>query len=778
MDVMTASYRIDRNTGKAVVWIFARDKSCPEKRQIIKVTDFQPFFYRPATADEPGAIQDIWGRWVAVEHVGIPTETRAARDKYKDLYTCQADIPFAYNYLLVNKVVCGFRIEGGRIIPQEHDNIPPRILYLDIEVKSPKEKFPYATEAAYPIVTIQCWDSYTRKKTLFTWGVTVLDEDQQNYPDEMSMFLAWVDYMQVVDPDIITAWNGEMFDFAYLDKRAENIGITRIYYRISPMYYAHWFTEDMGHGFRKAEYKVKGREVIDFMRAYQKWHKAQGEPETLDYKVCTANETGFKYTDYGDQIDRLWNEDHATLVEYIRNEALSFQKWHDTVGIIQDLDSRRRITGGFTRAVMDNSRAVDSLALYLTDCPLPTKSGRAKGKTPDIEELEQNKFQGATVIQPPLGLHENVVAFDLKALYPTLIMYIMPTIFKDKRAKLLAKIARVLVDGREKFRTARKKAYAAGQDIRLLEGYEVNYKFLACSEYGVTGYPGFRLFDKHYAETITGLGRELIIYMRDELKKIGYVIVYGDTDSVWVKMKTKNIVEAKQIERYINDRLFVKSRFYFAAHPPEVKMEKFCASIFFAPKRGKTQIAAKKRYVAHVIWDEGKVVDKMLIKGFETRRSDSPKVLKKIMAKFLEGVVRKKDVKGAISYLREEWEGFDKYQPIDVAIPKGVDHRKAYKTTNRWLTGCGYMTEEFGWQFREDQKPRLLYVKKVHGHPPTESLCIVEGKDLPKEVDIDWEKMREKILQKKFLDIVEYIGGSWNDIKREKTKQMKLEGFA
>lgn len=782
MDLMNATYRATRSSGLSVL-LYAREKEHPEIRKRISISGWLPRFYEPAFPGESGAIQDIDDKWVKLKFTDFPWEVSKIRVgiiKEKG-FVDQADIAYAWNYLLWHKVICSFELGmDENAIPAEPGNIPCRVLYLDIEVSSPPEIFPKPEDADYPIVTIQCWDSLTRKIKIFTYRVTILDPHQVNFDTERSMVLAFIEYLkEEIDPDVISPWNGILFDMPYLHNRCKKLGLEREWETISPVFKVRWIPKGIGE--RGADFTISGRDIIDLMVAYRKWKKAKGEPDTLDYKICTRKECGFEYEDYGDQIERLWIHDHNTLIEYCRNEALSFQYWHDKVRLIQELDKRRRITGGSIRNALENSKGIDSVALYLTDCPLPTKHPPDK---------KQEKFQGAMVIEPTPGMKRNVACYDLKSLYPTLIMYILPQLFPTKRAKLLAKVARVLSDGREVYRKERKRLHALGQDENDASMMEINYKFLACSEYGVTGYSGFRLFDLDYARTITKVGRELITYMVEQLERIGYKVCYGDTDSVWVILKTLQISEGLWLEQFINDRLFVKSKWYSATYPPTVKFEKLCDEMFFVPPRKKKVSggAAKKRYVGHVIWDEGNIVDDVMIKGLEPKSSAASTFTRRVMTRFFELLmgVEIKDANGkvilkkerneqaAIDFLKRSYNMVDKCPAYIVGIPRGTDFHKTYKTRNRWLEGCIYMTQNYSWRWRDDQKPKILYTLRIPGHPNADAVCTTDGRDLPKEIEIDWEKMKDRILKKKFKDILEGLGRSWSEIQQPK-EQKKLE---
>ena len=60
-------------------------------------------------------------------------------------------------------------------------------------------------------------------------------------------------------------------------------------------------------------------------------------------------------------------------------------------------------------------------------------------------------------------------------------------------------------------------------------------KILMNSFYGVLGTPACRFYNPALANSITGLGRELLLWSKHWFEQAGYVVLYGDTDSLFVQ---------------------------------------------------------------------------------------------------------------------------------------------------------------------------------------------------------------------------------------------------
>ncbi|MCD6094497.1 hypothetical protein J7J39_01150, partial [bacterium] len=120
-----------------------------------------------------------------------------------------------------------------------------------------------------------------------------------------------------------------------------------------------------------------------------------------------------------------------------------------------------------------------------------------------------------------------------------------------------------------------------------------------------------------------------------------FVVVYGDTDSAFLKPKKgKEKTFKKDIEKFlekINKTL---------PGIIELDLQGFYKRGIFIPK-GLIKGTAKKRYA--LLDEKGK----LLIRGLETVRKDWCNLAKELQRKVLEFVLEKQDLKGAIKYSKE-----------------------------------------------------------------------------------------------------------------------------
>lgn len=150
-------------------------------------------------------------------------------------------------------------------------------------------------------------------------------------------------------------------------------------------------------------------------------------------------------------------------------------------------------------------------------------------------------------------------------------------------------------------------------------GRNGTFQWVGQSFYGYTGWAGARWYKRECAEATTAWGRTLVRQVVEDAKKAGLEVLYGDTDSLFLKNdpRIRGFVDA------VNERL-----------PLELDVQSHFDVIFFT--------GAKKRYAG--LTREGKVV----VRGLEVRRGDWCELAKELQEEVLEQVLKKRDPKAAV----------------------------------------------------------------------------------------------------------------------------------
>jgi DNA polymerase-2 len=129
-------------------------------------------------------------------------------------------------------------------------------------------------------------------------------------------------------------------------------------------------------------------------------------------------------------------------------------------------------------------------------------------------------------------------------------------------------------------------------------------KILMNSFYGVLGTPACRFFNPALANSITGMGKEMLLWSKRWFEAAGFEVLYGDTDSLFVRSGHVDadaaLAAAAQLvaelnadlDAHIAERWNVRSRL-------ELEFEKLYAKLFL-PRARHSARGASKRYAGLV----------------------------------------------------------------------------------------------------------------------------------------------------------------------------------
>ena len=196
----------------------------------------------------------------------------------------------------------------------------------------------------------------------------------------------------------------------------------------------------------------------------------------------------------------------------------------------------------------------------------------------------RGNLSGALVLEPVVGLHKGVVVVDFASLYPSIIInynLCYTTIclkknentreiitregvyyFDKKRKGILPQIEEELIKTRktvkEELSELKKKEKETGQKnfrCQVLDARQLALKITANSIYGALGADNGKRVLAPVASCITGIGRDLLTQVREMVKNRGYKVVYGDTDSLMIKLPSNIMNDTKTFLSYFCDDL-------------------------------------------------------------------------------------------------------------------------------------------------------------------------------------------------------------------------------
>ena len=183
------------------------------------------------------------------------------------------------------------------------------------------------------------------------------------------------------------------------------------------------------------------------------------------------------------------------------------------------------------------------------------KKGKNEKKTEKNEQVENNdnndnddKSQEGKTDDEKSELNEEGEEEEIK------VVQINDKIRYKSPAAILPSILEYLVGERK----AVKKMQKVEKDKfknSLLDIKQKSLKISANSLYGYLGYKNSRFYSKEIAALITKTGRKILRNAAKIVTKLGYTIIYGDTDSVMVNTLTQDIKEAVEIGKKLNQAI-------------------------------------------------------------------------------------------------------------------------------------------------------------------------------------------------------------------------------
>jgi len=436
-------------------------------------------------------------------------------------------------------------------------------------------------------------------------------------PHEKDLLLAFLDIMKILDPDIIIGWHVIGFDLVFLEKKyqAQRLKFSLGRDNGPPK------IKEINKGRFTAH--INGRIVIDgppaLRNAFYSFENFRLETVATQL-LGTGKDIGEK-EDKVAEIERRFQEDKKGLALYNLMDCILVSDIFEKTGLI-DLTFKRAVISGLA---MD--RVGMSVAAF--DHFMLPKIHRKGLVAPNVKDIEnQGHGSGGWVFAKEPGFYEHIAVFDFKSLYPSIIQTFKIGPLSRLKADIqsldtpvnisFSRQMHVLPDYITQLMDKRDQAKRMN-DSHLSQAI----KILMNSFYGVMGTLGCRFYHPDLPRAITGTGQWILKTTRNFLEQQGYGVIYGDTDSLFVQLKTRELSNcdgaAGKLAIHINDFLTKKftTEFDLDSHL-EIEFEK-CFTRFFLPAIRGGGSGAKKRY-AGLVNKNNK--EELLFTGLEFVRSD------------------------------------------------------------------------------------------------------------------------------------------------------------
>jgi DNA polymerase elongation subunit (family B) len=299
----------------------------------------------------------------------------------------------------------------------EWDQSKINIAVIDIEVGS-ENGFPDPYKANEPITAISIKKLNGEMKV---YGCQEFHNQQSNVSyikcaDEWTLCKSFLKDWVEDYPDVITGWNTKFFDIPYLINRFTKLLGEDEMKKLSPWNMVNERNTNI-KGRELTAYEILGVSSLDYIELY-KWYAPGGKSQE-NYRLdnianVELGESKLSYDEY-DNLHQLYRLNYQKFIEYNIKDVELIEKLEDKLKLIEL---------GLTLAYDTKSNYDDIFAQTRMWDALIYNNLIEKGIVVPPREISEKdeRFEGAYVKEPQIGMHNWVASFDLNSLYPHLMM--------------------------------------------------------------------------------------------------------------------------------------------------------------------------------------------------------------------------------------------------------------------------------------------------------------------------------------------------------------------
>ncbi|RLI81948.1 hypothetical protein DRP04_05040 [Archaeoglobales archaeon] len=446
----------------------------------------------------------------------------------------------------------------------------PNKIWVDIEVDSRKGIWPeFPNPPAQPILSIgfvtrnaEYWYSSESEKD------TILDflKDAKKFP-------LWI------------GWNSDKFDRPYLELRMKQLGIRQ---------------------------KIEPCQWLDLLLILKEFTMKEPKHLKLDYWAKKLLGIGKLVEEpNAEEIYKWYVQNREMLKRYnlrdcelTRDIDLTFSmsdyrvKLASLTKLFYEQTGRFVLRNGEFRQYGGKNLIVENTILM--------KARRLPKKLHFPRRIMREKIhkKGSKVLSPIPGYYERVLYLDFMALYPSIVMSFnigfdtfagnlsgpltirtpVANFFRKPRS-VFALCLEELMAYRNNLKRELKKLEPGTPRYGTVYAMQYAAKVVMNSFIGVFGFESSRFFRKEIFESVTGIARWILMRTKEFVENKGLKVIYGDTDSVFVKYSKDLDVEAlmSELNEYVKQRAVEEFGVPEEYYCIKIKIDDIFDKIYFLP---------------------------------------------------------------------------------------------------------------------------------------------------------------------------------------------------
>ncbi len=242
--------------------------------------------------------------------------------------------------------------------------------------------------------------------------------------------------------------------------------------------------------------------------------------------------------------------------------------------------------------------------------------------------------KGGLVFTPPVGVFKNVAEIDFSQMYPTIMVKynISPeTVRRYGKGRVVPETGYVIDMSRKGIvPMALEKVLKKRAIYKKLKNIDPRYnerqkaiKWILVTCFGYLGYRNARFGKIEAHESVTAIGREILLKAKEIAESRGFTILHALTDSLWV---TKDGMTGQDVEELVRD--------ISNSTGISIDVEGTYRWIAFPSSKGVRGVGVPNRFFG--VFEDGKIK----IRGLMLRRRDVPEFVKKAQKEFISSIAR------------------------------------------------------------------------------------------------------------------------------------------
>jgi DNA polymerase, archaea type len=557
------------------------------------------------------------------------------------------------------------------------------------------------------------------------------------------------DHVSKINPDLVLNYEGNSVYWPYLVKRADR---ARVLLRVG---------RDGGppHQSLFGHYSLIGRANVDLLNFADDLYDVKNKTMENVAKYLGIRLSDHKSIDETDYFD-YWSkpERRQMLVKHLEAQTETILKiGQEAISYVIQISA---LSG------LPPDQVIAAAVGFRVDNYLMMETHKLGQLIPSRFEQPIIPYRGAIVLEPKVGLHDNVASVDFSSMYPSLMIkynispdtlvtgngktdtFEVPEVkhrFKKQPSGFYRIVLTKLIEARRATKAELKRTPPSDLRYPLLKAREKAVKVMTNAVYGYAGWAGARWYSKEVAESAAAMGRETINRAMTIAKSLGLTIFYGDTDSLFVNYDEK-LVEKFQNE--IDRQLGL-----------EINLSEVYKRILFTE--------AKKKYA-------GLRTDGQLdVVGLEAVRGDWSNLAKDVQNTVLRMVLEDASPTRAVAYVKDLTKDLDsKSLPLSLfVIWKTLTKPVAdYEVNAPHVEAAKKMTED-GWSVTVGDKVGFVITKR-----PGKLYQKAEPHYKASLDEIDYDYYVRNQITPAASRILEVLGISEDQLMARPVSQVRLSG--